>query len=216
MREKIVEEEKKTSKNEYLSFFLETLKTIAFIAVAFVFVRYYLVQPFLVVGTSMEPSFHDGEYILVNEISYHFFVPKRGEVVIFKHPDKECTESVENSYINRIFLQGPCKNYIKRVVGLPGETVEIKDGAITVYNDKNPSGEKLSENYTADIKLFGNQKVTLEKDEYYVVGDNRLPNGSSDSREWGPLKREFITGKAALVVLPLQNLGLVRAPSYSN
>ncbi|PIZ00430.1 signal peptidase I [bacterium (Candidatus Howlettbacteria) CG_4_10_14_0_8_um_filter_40_9] len=195
---------------------LDIAKTILTVGLTFLFVRYFVVQPFLVVGSSMEPNFHDSEYIFVNELSYHLTAPHRGDVVVFKHPEPECTDFVNASFINRIFLQGPCKNYIKRVIGLPGETIKIENGKVTIINTKHPAGFDLDEGdyISSDIKLYGNQSVTLGKNEYYVIGDNRLPNGSSDSREWGPLPRQFITGKAALIVLPTSSAGLVPNPKY--
>ena len=205
---------KKNNGNDTLHTIWEIVKTILIVAVAFVFIRYFILQPFLVVGSSMESNFHDGEYIIVNEWNYHLMTPRRGDVVVFKHPSEECTQFVEASYINKRFLQGPCNNFIKRVVGLPGETIEIIDGNIRIYNSDIPKGFELDESEYITKELFGNQKVDLKKNEFYVVGDNRDPNGSSDSREWGPLPREFITGKASLVVLPLPDFEFIKRPSY--
>lgn len=195
-------------------FVKEILKTIITIAGIWLIVRYFVVQPFLVSGSSMEPTFEDGEYIFVNELNYNFTAPKRGDVIVFKHPSPECKDFVEKNFINRKFLQGPCKNYIKRTIALPNETIEIKNGEIKIFNSKNPSGFTLNENY-AQTKLYGNQTVSLKKGEYFVVGDNREPNGSSDSREWGPLPKKFIIGKAALIVLPPNKAGFIKTPQYS-
>jgi len=161
---------KSISRKEFFSFFTEVIKTIGLIALIFVLVRYYIAQPFLVVGSSMEPSFFDNEYIIVNELSYQFTAPKRGDVVVFKHPDEFCTSFVGadganysltqrvGKYVNRTFFQGSCKNYIKRVIGLPGETVTIKEGSVTITNNENPQGFVVDEkSYTNGIKLFGNQ-----------------------------------------------------------
>jgi len=192
----------------------EISKTIFFIAILWLGIRFYVVQPFLVSGSSMEPTFEDSEYIFVNELTYNFTGPKRGDVVVFKHPSPECAEFVEASYINRKFRQGSCKNFIKRVVGLPGESVEIKNGQVKIYNKDYPSGLTLDESSYITTQLYGNQTVNLKKDEYYVIGDNREPNGSSDSREWGPLTRKFITGKAAVIVLPPNKAGFIKSPKY--
>jgi len=193
----------------------EVAKTIGGILLFLVIFRFYVFQPFSIKGSSMEPSFHDGEYLIVNELSYHLGGPKRGDVVVFKHPEPSCTDFVESNYINRVFFQGPCTNYIKRVIGLPGETVTIKDGKVYIKNEKEPQGFMLDEKYIlTNIPTLGNQTVTLSKDEYYVIGDNRNPNASSDSREWGPLPKNHIVGKGAVVLLPVDQLGVVKAPSY--
>lgn len=196
------------------SFLWEIVKTIGGILLFLVIFRFYIFQPFSISGSSMEPNFHDNEYLIVNELSYHFSDPKRGDVVVFKHPEPACNDFVESNYFNRVFFQGPCNNYIKRVVGLPGETVTIKEGKITIKNAKNPNGFVLNEDYTAGIPILGNQIVELEKDEYYVVGDNRNPNASSDSREWGPLPRTHIVGKAFIILLPVDRFNVVKRPSY--
>lgn len=196
------------------SLFYEIAKTILTVAFVFLCIRYFVIQPFLVVGSSMEPNFHDGEYIFVNELSYHLSGPKRGDVAVFKHPEPACNSHIKRGFINRIFIQGPCKNYIKRIVGLPGEKVSIENGEVKVFNSKTPDGFVLDEEsyISEDIKLYGNQKVSLGKNEYYVLGDNRTPNGSSDSREWGALPRTHITGKAWVTVLPKP--GVVPKPLY--
>lgn len=197
------------------SLFWEIAKTVGIFLLAIILFRFYLFQPFLVKGTSMEPNFHDGEYLIVNELSYHISNPKRGDVVVFKHPEPACTDFVNSNYFNRVFLQGPCTNYIKRVVGLPGETVTIKDGNVFVKNDKNPNGFQLSEKYiVAGTPTLGNQTVTLGKDEFFVLGDNRYPNASSDSREWGVLPRKNVTGKAGVILYPFSDFELVPQPAY--
>lgn len=193
----------------------EVAKTIGGILLFLIIFRFYIFQPFSIKGSSMEPTFHDGEYLIVNEFNYHFTEPRRGDVVIFKHPEPACTEFVNSNYINRIFFQGPCTNYIKRVIGLPGETVVIKDGKVYVKNNENPAGFMLDEKYIlSNIPTLGNQTVTLGEDEFYVIGDNRNPNASSDSREWGPLPKNHIVGKGAIVLLPVDQIGVVEKPSY--
>lgn len=195
----------------------ETIKTVLLVSFLVLVTRFFIIQPFVVKGNSMEPNFHDNEYIFVEEVSPKVTGYKRGEIVIFKHPDERCTEFVNSSYINRTFLQGPCTNYIKRVVGLPGETITISSGQITIKNKKNPEGLKLNETYIPDVanyKVRGDLTRTLGKDEYFVLGDNRQPNASSDSREWGALPKSHITGKAWLVVLPFDKFGFVRDPKY--
>jgi signal peptidase I len=163
----------------------------------------------------MEPSFQDKEYLIVNEFSYHVKAPKRGDVVIFKHPEPACNDFIKASYINKVFLQGPCSNYIKRIVALPEETVQIKDGKVIVKNKDNPNGLTLDEEYVlSGVPTLGNISKELKKDEYFVLGDNRNPNASSDSREWGVLPRTHIVGKASVVLLPFDQFQIVKKPKY--
>ena len=140
-------------------------------------IRYFLFQPVFVSGASMEPNFASGDYILVNEISFRLRDPERGEVIIFKNPQDE------SHY------------FIKRIIGLPGETIEIKDKKIKIYNIESPGGKIIQEDYIdTDNETDGNLKVLLEEKEYFVLGDNR--GHSSDSRKWGSVPRDNIIGKA--------------------
>ena len=163
----------------------------------------------------MLPDFHEGEYLFIDEASYHFRAPDRGEVVVFRHPDEACTAFVKNNQLMKTVVQGPCKSYIKRVIGLPGETVKVQNGTVTIVNTKNPNGMLLTENYIEPgVKTLGNQSVTLEKGQYYVLGDNREPNASSDSREWGPLTTDYVIGRAWLRLLPVADLGFITKAKY--
>ncbi len=156
-------------------------------------VRFFLFQPFLVSGSSMEPNFFSGEYLLINVLKYKISDPQRGDVVVFK-TDKR-----------GVFL-------IKRVIGLPGETVEIKDGKVIIYNSENPKGFVLKENYLKESFTPGEMKITLKKDEYFVLGDNR--RYSYDSRSFGPIKRKDILGKAWISLSLKKGLALEKNPSY--
>jgi signal peptidase I len=153
--------------------------------------RTYIAQPFLVSGPSMDKTFADGQYLIVDELTYRSREPNRGEVVIFKYPlDTK-------------------KYFIKRIIGLPGETVEIKNDTVTIFNSENPNGMVLSEPYVNIDKLIPprqNARVTLGPEEFYVLGDNRLV--SSDSRIWGPVKRSFITGRPFFRLFPLDKIGV--------
>jgi len=152
----------------------------------------------------MEPNFFHGEYLIVDEFSYNFSEPKRGEVIVFRHPEPGCDDHINSNYINRKFFQGECSNYIKRVIGLPGETVAIREGKVSV------EGDILDESYIPkNIPTLGNQTVVLGEDEYFVLGDNRNPNASSDSREWGALPKTHIVGRAFVILLPPQKFGVV-------
>ena len=167
-----------------LSSFWETGR-VAIIALLFAFVvRAFIFQPFLVHGTSMEPNFHNGDYLIGDEISYRFQDPQRFEVVVFRYPND------------------PSQRYIKRVVGLPGETVEVQDGKITISGSSAASQPfTLDEGrYLTDENTQGSLEVKLGSNEYFVLGDNRM--FSSDSRIWGSLPREDIIGRVFLRVFP--------------
>ncbi len=152
-------------------------------------IRVFIAQPFLVSGSSMKPTFHDGEYLIVDEISYYMERPARGDVIVFKYP------------------YDLSKYFIKRIIGLPNETVEIDHNVVTIKNKEHPNGFILNEPYITDKNWGGRtMSVTLSDKEYFVMGDNR--NASSDSREWGALSEEFITGHVKLRLLPLDKVGI--------
>jgi len=169
------------------SFFWEIVKfaVIAFIVV--VPIRLFIASPFIVSGNSMDPSFATGNYLVVDEISYQLENPERGDVIVFKYPKE------------------PSKFFIKRVIGLPGETVEIKGGAVFVTNKSFPGGFELNEPYI-EFPKADNLTVVLSDTEYFVMGDNR--EASSDSRIWGPLNERFITGRVLLRLFPVTGIGL--------
>lgn len=145
-------------------------------------VRMFIAQPFVVSGESMYPTFHDKDYLIVDEISYQFKDPARGEVVIFRYP-----------------LQ-PDRFFIKRIIALPGEVMTYDQGKITIKNIETGETQTLDETYILENSP-GKFSVTLAEGEYFVMGDNR--NGSSDSRAWGPLPEKFITGRALVRLLPM-------------
>jgi len=161
------------------------------IAVAVFALLQLTVQSYTVVMSSMEPNFQEGECIMVNKVSYHSSGPQRGDVIVFHPP-------VPSAY-----------PFIKRVIGLPGETVEIRDGQVFI------NGIPINELYLfpeppQNNKDYGPQE--LSDDEYLVLGDNR--NGSNDSRSWGPIKRDDILGKAWFIYWPPSKLGVVKHYSY--
>jgi len=163
-------------------------------------IRLFVAQPFIVVGSSMEPTFVNNNYLIVDELSYLLSNPKRGDVIIFKFPNGEKKQ----------------KYFIKRVIGLPGETVEIKDGKVTIKNSGNPEGFVLGENYLKDLPT-NVMSVTLDGTHYFVMGDNR--GVSYDSRSWGPLDEKDIVGKALLRLLPFNEIGILpgsHAGQYTN
>ena len=171
-------------KSDVLAFVWETIKVVVISLAIILPIRYYLVQPFFVKGASMEPNFEDGDYLLVDELSYRFSSPERGDVIIFRYPND------------------PSQFFIKRIIGLPSETVEIKDNAVKIYNKDIPEGFVLDESYLAsEQKTLGNTVVRIDDNEYFVLGDNRLQ--SSDSRRWGMVNKSLITGRAFLRPWPL-------------
>jgi len=161
----------------------EILKILVVSLLIIVPIRLYLFQPFIVEGDSMLPNFHNREYLLVDEISYRFRDIKRGEVVIFHPPEN------------------PKTYYIKRVIGLPGEGVELKGGKIYIYNNDHPTGQLLPESeYLLNSSVRETAQVDLRANEYYVLGDNR--NNSSDSRVFGAVAFDHIRGRAWIRAFP--------------
>lgn len=171
----------KTSDNKKPNQFGETFRFILLILPWVILFRMFIAQPFVVRGASMEPTFHNNEYLIIYELPYHFQNPARGDVIVFKYPNDTS------------------QHYIKRVIGLPGETIEIQNNQIKIYNEQHPEGFLLEEDYLKDI-THGTIKQTLKEDEFYVLGDNR--DNSSDSRRWGPLNKKYITGRAILRLWP--------------
>lgn len=181
-------------KNGAKAFWKEVLTFIIIAVFVVVPIRLFIVQPFVVSGESMESTFDSGEYLLVDELSYHFTNPARGDVLIFKYPKDKS------------------KYFIKRVIGLPGETVEIKNNIVTIKNKENPKGFSLTEDFL-DPKyknspnfLPNDITMTLKDTEYYVLGDNRLM--SSDSRYWGPLDEKYIIGRPIFRLVKFSKLSL--------
>lgn len=182
------------------SFILEIIKIVILAFVIIVPIRVFLFQPFFVQGASMEPNFEDGEYLIVNEFGYKttdigtsansmftvkpFKAVKRQDVVVFRYP------------------LDPSKFFIKRIIGLPGEKIEIKNGQVKIYNNSSPDGFLLDEKtyLSSNVHTSGDQTVTLKDNEYFVMGDNRPY--SSDSRAWGPVPQNDIVGLVLLRAWP--------------
>lgn len=157
-------------------------------AVAFLIVvpfRFFIAQPFLVSGASMEPTLDKGDYLVIDQLTYRLEKPARGDVVIFRYPlDTDVY-------------------FVKRVIGLPGEKVEIRDGTVMVTT----KGESiaLEEPYrSSDAEDKDPTSISLADDEYFVLGDNR--GASADSRVWGPLQDRYIVGRALVRLLPLADM----------
>ena len=180
-----------------VSFTFELFKIVLISFVIIAPIRYFLIQPFYVKGASMEPNFYDHEYLIIDEISYRFNDPKRGEIIVFRYP------------------KNPQEFFIKRIIAFPGERVQVKDGGVIVYNDENPDGMTLEETYLEkNVKTYSlsEDAITLGPSEYFVLGDNR--NASKDSRSFGPVDRSFVIGKVLLRGWPFDRLDVFPAPSY--
>ena len=156
--------------------------------VIFYIIRPYIAEPYLVDGRSMDPTFATGDYLIVDKLSYELGTPKRNTVIVFKYPDD------------------PTKSFIKRIIGLPGETVVMKDNVVTIINSENPNGVVIDQSYVTHTSPSSFQK-TLAGDEYFVMGDNRAE--SFDSRSWGPLNKKYILGEPVVRLWPLSKIGFL-------
>lgn len=175
------------------SFFLEVIKLAILSGITIGLVRYFLFKPFYVRGQSMEPTFYERDYLIIDELSYRFREPKRGEVVVFKAPNG-------TDY------------YLKRVVGLPGERIKIENNKVVIYNEENLQGMVLDETYLDDQTL-GNVMESLGPGEYFLLGDNR--DASYDSRRFGAISKNTLVGRAWLRGWPLSRIGVLSSPVYN-
>jgi len=177
-------------------FLLEFIKLALVAFITIFLVRYFLFKPFYVKGASMEPNFHEHEYLIIDELSYRFHEPLRGEVIVFKYPEN------------------PSEYFLKRIIGLPGETVKIAEGKVTVYNKEHPEGVVIDESYLPqDLKTIGERITVLNDEQYFVLGDNR-PN-SHDSRGFGPVDKSLIVGRAWFRGWPFSRVQLFGAPTFN-
>lgn len=179
-----------------LGLFGEIIK-VALISLAIILpVRYFLIKPFYVNGASMEPNYYDHEYLIIDEISYRFNAPARGEVVVFRYPGD------------------PKQYFIKRVIGLPGERIVLRDGVVTVFNQFYPEGMVVDEPYLQSGEVTaGEADKILGTDEYFVLGDNR--HASLDSRRFGPIHKSAIVGRTWLRGWPLDRVGVLIHHDFS-
>lgn len=176
------------------AFFLDIAQTILLAASVFLVIYIFLFRPFQVNGKSMDPTFEDQEYVLTNIFILHFEEAKRGDVIVFKAP------------------VDPDKDFIKRVIAVPSDTISIKNGTVYVNDQKLDQSAFL----TSDVKTYegsflgAEESVTVPNDSYFVMGDNRMH--SSDSREWGFVKKSEIIGKSLFVYWPPNKMRLVKNP----
>jgi signal peptidase I len=167
----------------------ETLETVA-LAVLIWFVVNFATARFIVDGSSMEPNFHSGQLVIVNRLAYRFGTLERGDVIVFRYP------------------LNTADDYIKRIIGLPGETISISDNEVYV------NGQLLQEPYLASDAFTYNGQWSVPSDSYFVMGDNRAH--SSDSRSWGMLDSEFIIGKAWISYWPPEDWGVIPHYGYGS
>ncbi len=178
-------------------FILEITKVVVISLAIIIPIRYFLIQPFYVKGASMEPTFEDHQYLIINEISYRFEQPKRGDVVVFRYP------------------KDPRQFFIKRIIGLPGETVEVREGKVYIYNDEYKNGVAINESmYLPNaVTAGGRQETVLAEGEFYVLGDNR--SASLDSRSFGPVPQRLIVGKVWVRGWPFSDFTIFDTPEYN-
>jgi len=175
-----------TSTTQGSSLFREIVETLLLTVVIFVLVN-AITGRFRIDGSSMEPNLHDGEYVIVNRVTYRLQPPQRGDVIVFQRDGS--------------------REFIKRVIGLPGETVEVRGGQVLV------NGVALNESYIAQPNAYTMEPRKIGPNEYFVLGDNR--NNSSDSHNWGTVALNTIDGKAWVIYWPLKDWGVVPHYSYA-
>ena len=189
-----IEEREETGRPGFFGHFFHEIwefSKIVIISLAIVLpIRFFVAQPFIVRGASMEPTFQDGQYLIIDELSYFLRSPERGEVIVFRYP------------------KDPTQFFIKRIIGLPGETVIIENRSVAIQNEEYPNGLVLEEDYLPSLlETVPNLHTTLQLGEYFVLGDNRPK--SSDSRQWGVLENEFLIGRTMLRLWPVADAGVV-------
>lgn len=211
-QEEIPAEEAKGT-NSGLHIIWEIGKTILIAAAVVFVINTFIFQAYYVSGNSMNPGYHDGDYLLINKFPSSmrniagFFGKKgdlelkRGDVLVFKPPEN------------------PELFYIKRVIALPGERITLNNGAFTIYNNEHPNGFILKEPYIDpryELKTTSEEPVDriIAPGEVFTVGDNRSPGGSHDSRAWGPLPQDNISGNAFFRLIPLSDIGLISLPEF--
>ncbi len=171
------------------NFGLEILKIVVLAIIIVTPVRLFIAQPFIVEGASMDYTFASGEYLIVDQLSYRFTEPERNDVIVFRFPLE------------------PSKFFIKRIIGLPNDKIVMQGNTTTIINEENPEGFIIDESYLSPENVEHSPfTITLEDDEYFVLGDNRRK--SYDSRAWGTLDRDSITGRVFIRLFPITKLNL--------
>lgn len=175
-------------------FFIDIIQTLLLAAAVFLVIYVFLFRPFQVNGNSMYPNFYDREYVLTNIIALHFEDPKIGDVIVFKSPTD------------------PEKDFIKRVIGIPGDTILIREGDVYINGELLDEKAYLSPSIETNPGAFikENEEVVAKQDDFFVLGDNR--SNSSDSREWGFVPKKSIIGKSFFIYWPPRSMGLIKNP----
>ncbi|PIR88541.1 MAG: signal peptidase I [Candidatus Harrisonbacteria bacterium CG10_big_fil_rev_8_21_14_0_10_44_23] len=181
---------------DFIAGIWEILEVVLIALLTVFFIRSFIMQPFLVSGASMEPNFEDGNYLLIDEATYYFREPARGEVIVFHYP------ADKSSF------------FIKRVIGLPGERVVIESGSVKIAPKNAPEDLRIIDELYLDQNLLtsGHADIILQDNEYFVLGDNR--SNSFDSRNWGTLSEDNIVGLVRLKLFPFSEFGTIAIPSY--
>ncbi|MBI5732002.1 MAG: signal peptidase I [Candidatus Magasanikbacteria bacterium] len=176
-------------------FFVELVKLGLFAVITIVLVRYFLFKPFYVRGASMEPNFFDKEYLIIDEITFRLREPQRGEIIVFHYPGNRS------------------EYFLKRIIGLPGERIKIKDNEVMIYNNEHPEGLTLAEAYLPPgLPSRPDVSYTLGSSQVFVLGDNR--NSSFDSRFFGPIEKKDIVGRVVLRGYPFNRVKVFSPPAY--
>jgi len=190
----VIEEKKKSGILEFI-LYLGIILGLVFT------IRFFVIMPFAVEGNSMEPNFHTGELIIVNRIGYTIGKPDRGDIVVFIPTDN------------------PDTYYIKRIIGLPGESIKFSNGSIYIYNEAHPNGKKVEEPYlskenqrTNPPANMNNKKIEIPERHYYMLGDNRAQ--SRDSRVFGPVHTQNLIGKTEVIIYPIKQARLAEDGEY--
>lgn len=182
--------------NKLGMWFLDAIQVIGISVLTIVFLQYFVFQPNEVSGKSMYPYLEDKDRIITEKISYRLHEPERGDIVVFKYPLNKSEE------------------FIKRIIALPGEQIQIKNNTVTIFNNENPTGFILEEEYLSPSAITNGRaflsegkKVTIPENSYFVMGDNR--EGSSDSRQWGFISKNDIVGRATLRIWPANTFSVL-------
>ena len=191
------DDETETKRSGFFAEAWEIAKVLVISAAVVLPIRYFIAQPFIVRGASMEPNFQDRQYLIIDEISYYLRTPKRGEAIVFHYP------------------KDPSEFFIKRIIGLPREKVEITGGKVKIFNAAYPEGFTLDEEYLnpPNHPTRPDSAVTLGDSQYFVLGDNR--DFSSDSRFWGVLDKKFMVGRVVFRAWPADRFGTIQDNQFS-
>jgi len=176
------------------AFVLDTIQVVVFAIAIFLFIYLLVLQPHKIKGNSMQPNFPDGEYLLTDKVTYRFKEPQRGDVIVFEPPNSDGEE------------------FIKRIIGLPGEEIYVSNGRVYI-NEVALSESYISEDTNSGLFLKDGMKVVVPEDNFFVLGDNR-PH-SSDSRSWGFVAKEKITGRGWIIYWPAEAAGSIEHPKYN-